>query len=189
MFYENDAGVRFANARGFTEVRAEQESAIDPRLVSDEPPDGFDIRRVADVDPHLVHAVDEAATRDIPATEQIDAIPYDEWVAHVLEHPLFTADGSFVAIADGVGAAVSLLLVDRETGRALNMFTGTLAAYRGRGFGGAVKLASIRWAAANGITSMATTNDETNAPMLAINRRLGYRPLGRRVEYLRSDLP
>jgi hypothetical protein len=36
---------------------------------------------------------------------------------------------------------------------------------------------------------MATTNDETNAPMLAINRRLGYRPFGRRVEYLRGDLP
>jgi hypothetical protein len=32
---------------------------------------------------------------------------------------------------------------------------------------------------------MATTNDETNAPMLAINERLGYRPAGRRVEYER----
>ena len=50
------------------------------------------------------------------------------------------------------------------------------ASYRGRGLGLAVKLASIRWAAANGITQMVTTNDETNAPMLAINRRLGYAP-------------
>jgi len=32
---------------------------------------------------------------------------------------------------------------------------------------------------------MATNNDETNAPMLAINRRLGYRPSGRRVEDLK----
>jgi hypothetical protein len=30
---------------------------------------------------------------------------------------------------------------------------------------------------------MATHNDETNAPMLAINRRLGYVPAGRRVEW------
>jgi hypothetical protein len=49
-----------------------------------------------------------------------------------------------------------------------------------------VKLASIDWAARNGIVQLATRNDETNAPMLAINRRLGYRPAARRVEYLRD---
>jgi GNAT superfamily N-acetyltransferase len=75
------------------------------------------------------------------------------------------------------------LTFDSETGRAHNMFTGTLRAYRGRGLGLAVKLASIHWAAAHGATMMATHNDETNAPMLAINRRLGYAPAGRRVEW------
>jgi RimJ/RimL family protein N-acetyltransferase len=64
------------------------------------------------------------------------------------------------------------------------MFTATGREYRGRGLALAVKLASTRWAAENGITQLVTTNDETNAPMLAINRRLGYRPAGRRVEYL-----
>jgi hypothetical protein len=29
-----------------------------------------------------------------------------------------------------------------------------------------------------------TTNDETNSAMLAVNRKLGYRPFGRMVEYL-----
>ena len=46
-----------------------------------------------------------------------------------------------------------------------------------------MKLASVRWAAENGITQLVTTNDETNGPMLAVNRRLGYEPAGRRVEY------
>jgi RimJ/RimL family protein N-acetyltransferase len=82
--------------------------------------------------------------------------------------------------------AVSLVLADLESGRAGNAFTGTLREYRGRGFGLAVKVASIRWAAANGITQIATTNDETNAAMLALNRKLGYRPAGRKVEYLRE---
>jgi GNAT superfamily N-acetyltransferase len=53
-----------------------------------------------------------------------------------------------------------------------------------RGLARAAKLAVIEWAAANGITRLTTTNDERNAPMLAVNRRLGYRPAGRRVEYL-----
>jgi GNAT superfamily N-acetyltransferase len=186
MFYENEAGVRFANARDFVEERGEQESVLDPRRVRDEPPADVDLRPVADVDPHLVHAVDEAATRDMPASEELEAIPYEEWVAHVLDHPLFTADGSFVAMADGVAAAVSLLLADPATGRATNMFTGTLREYRGLGLARAAKLVSIRWAAANGVTSMVTTNDETNAPMLAINRRLGFVPSGRRVEYVKE---
>ena len=184
-FYENDAGVSFARARGFAEVRAETESAVDPRTIADRPPAGVDLRRVADVDPKLVYRIDLEATLDMPTTEPVEDIPYDEWEQHVLEHPLFTAEGSFVAMVDGVAAAVSLIIADRESGRATSMFTGTLRDYRGRGLARAVKLASIEWLVANGITQLVTTNDETNAPMLAVNRRLGYRPAGRRVDYLR----
>jgi RimJ/RimL family protein N-acetyltransferase len=129
--------------------------------------------------------VDETTTRDMPQLEQIESIPYDEWEQHVLEHPLFTLDGSFVAYVDDEPAACSMLLVDLESGHASNMMTGVVPWRRGRGLGLACKLASIRWAAENGVTVMATTNDETNAPMLAINERLGYRPAGRRVEYER----
>ena len=185
-FPENDAGVAFATARGFHEERAEAESALDPRTVTERPAPGLDLRAVAEVDPRLVYEVDTAATRDMPSTEPIDVIPYDEWVGHVLEYPFFTAEGSFVAMVDGVAAAVSLLIADEASGRGANMFTGTQRAYRGRGLGLAVKLASIDWARSHGITQIATRNDETNAPMLAINRRLGYLPGGRRVEYLKQ---
>jgi GNAT superfamily N-acetyltransferase len=184
-FPESDAGVAFATARGFHEERAEAESVLDPRTVDERPPPDVDLRPVADVDPRLAYEVDVAATRDMPSTETIDEIPYEEWIGHVLEHPFFTAEGSYVAMADGVAAAVSLLIADEESGRGANMFTGTQRAYRGRGLGLAVKLASIAWASEHGITQIATRNDETNAPMLAINRRLGYRPSGRRVEWLK----
>jgi GNAT superfamily N-acetyltransferase len=179
-------GVAFARARGFVEERSQQEAVLDPRTVTELPPSGIDLRPIADVDPHLVHAVDEEATRDMPSTETIEAIPYAEWEQHVLEHPLFTADGSFVVMVDGVAAAVSLLVVDHETGRSANNFTGTLRAYRGRGLALAVKLASIHWAAERGFTSMVTMNDAENAPMLAINKRLGYVPSGRFFDYVRE---
>jgi GNAT superfamily N-acetyltransferase len=188
-FYENEAGVSFARSRGFVEARREAESMLDPRTVKQEPPPELELRPVRDVDPHLVYEADIEATRDVPATEQFDYMPYDEWEGHVLRHPLFTLDGSFAAIVDGVAAAISFLVVDPESGRAANMFTGTLAAYRGRGFAPAVKLATIRWAAANGVTSIVTTNDETNAAMLAVNRRLGYLPANTRVEYVRAEMP
>jgi GNAT superfamily N-acetyltransferase len=185
-FHENDAGVEFASGRGFSQVRAEAESVVDPRDVSEVASAEVELRPVGEVDPRLVYQIDIESTLDMPQTEQMDDIPYDEWEQHVLHYPMFTADGSFVAFADGVAAAVSLLIADLASGRASNMFTGTLRAYRGRGLALAVKLASIRWAAENGITMMATANDETNAPMLAINRRLGYRPAGRRVEWLKE---
>jgi GNAT superfamily N-acetyltransferase len=185
-FYENEAGNRFAAAHGFEQVRAEAASALDPRLVTERASPQVDLRSVADVDPQLVYEVDLEATRDMPSTEPVDHLPYDEWRQHVLEHPLFTADGSFVAMVGDVAAAVSLLLVDPESGRAASMFTGTLREHRGHGLALAVKLASIEWAAGNGVTQLVTTNDERNAPMLAINRRLGYRPAGRRVEYVKE---
>jgi GNAT superfamily N-acetyltransferase len=188
-FRENDAGVAFATARGFREARAEAESVLDPRTIEERPAADVDLRSVADVDPRLVYEADIAATRDMPSTEPIDDIPYEDWRGHVLDYPFFTAEGSYVALVDGVAAAVSLLIADEESGRAGNMFTGTQRAYRGQGLGLAVKLASIAWAKEHGITQIATRNDETNAPMLAINRRLGYVPAGRRVEYLKELAP
>ena len=185
-FHENPAGVAFASRLGFSLSRAEQLATLDPRSVRDEASGGVDLRPVSSVDPRLVYAVDLEATLDMPQAEAVDDLPYDEWVGHVLEYPGFSAEGSFVALADGVAAAVSLLGADPESGRGHSLFTGTLRAYRGRGLARAVKLASIRWAAANGITTMTAANDETNAPMLAINRRLGYVPAGRRVEYVRA---
>ena len=183
--HESAEGARFAQARGFREERSQQEAVLDPRTVTEQPAPNVDLQRVADVDPRLVHAADEEATRDVPAVEQIDAIPYEEWEQHVLEHPLFTAEGSFVAMVDGVAAALSFLVHDAETGRAANMFTGTMRAYRGRGLALAVKLASIHWAAEHGVAIMATANDMENAPMLAINRRLGYKPAGRSYDYMK----
>jgi len=183
-FYENDAGVAFAEARGYRLVRAEAESAVDPRTIDDRPDPAVELLPVSDIDPRLVYEVDVQSSLDIPATEPMDHIPYDEWIGHVLEHPLFIADGSFCAMVDGIAAATSFLCADFESGRGTNMFTGTLRGYRGRGLALATKLAVLHWSAEHGITQIVTTNDETNAPMLAINRRLGYRPVGRSVEYL-----
>jgi GNAT superfamily N-acetyltransferase len=183
-FHENAAGVRFADARGFVQVRAETESELDPRAVSQRP--SGDVRPFSSIDPRLAYEIDMEATHDMPATEPFAGMSYEEWEDHVLRHPLFTTEGSFVAFDGSDAAAVSLLTVDHDTGRASSMFTGTRAAYRGRGHAVAVKLASIEWAAANGLTKLVTYNDATNAPMLAINARLGYRFAGRRVEYLKA---
>ena len=184
MFDESPEGIAFATRRGWREERAETQSTLDPRTVTTAPPPGVELVPAAELDPHELHRIDEEATRDMPSLVPIDAIPYDEWLEFVWDSPLFTREGSYGAVVDGRVAAISFLTANQEHGRAFNMFTATGREYRGRGLALAVKLASTRWAAEHGITQLVTTNDETNAPMLAINRRLGYQPAGRRVEYL-----
>jgi GNAT superfamily N-acetyltransferase len=183
-FHANDDGVAFAEHHGFVEVRSETEAMLDPRMVGERT--DADARPMTDVDPHHAYEIDMESTYDMPSTEEFEGMTYEEWTEHVLDHPLFSPPGSFVVFAGGEAAALSLLIVDHETGRATSMFTGTRRAFRGRGLALAAKLASIEWAARNGITSMHTYNDETNAPMLAVNRRLGYQPAGRQVEMLRA---
>jgi RimJ/RimL family protein N-acetyltransferase len=77
--------------------------------------------------------------------------------------------------------------VDLEGDRAGNGFTGTLRAYRGRGLARLAKLASIAWAAEQAIDSIVTENDETNAPMLAVNTSLGYRPFATWLSFVKDE--
>jgi RimJ/RimL family protein N-acetyltransferase len=79
-----------------------------------------------------------------------------------------------------------MLHADLERGRAQNAGTGTLREFRRRGLARLAKLRQVEWAAASGITSIATANDETNAPMLAINQRLGYRPYSELLSFVRE---
>ena len=55
--------------------------------------------------------------------------------------------------------------------------TAVLRAYRGRGIARELKHATIAWAIENGLTALETGNDEANAPMRAVNARLGYEPM------------
>jgi RimJ/RimL family protein N-acetyltransferase len=183
MFEESEAGIAFATQRGWHEARAEELSLLDPRTVSERPDPAIDVRAARDLDPRELHRIDEETTRDMPAFEQVYEIDFDEWCEFVWDNPLFTRDGSFGAVVDGRVASISLLIANTELGRGTNIFTGTSREHRGRGLALAVKLATTRWAAENGLTQIVTMNDETNAPMLAVNRRLGYVPCGRRVEY------
>jgi GNAT superfamily N-acetyltransferase len=181
-FHETETGVAFARARGFREARADRYSALEPRTVGESP--AVEVRPAADVDPRILYAIDEGSVRDMPGAAAHEANPFEDWEAFVLGRPLLRLEGSFVAYADGEPAAIAMLTADFDTGRGTNMYTGTLPGFRGRGLAYAAKVALIRWAAEHGITQLVTHNDETNAAMLAINDRLGYRPVGRRVEYV-----
>ena len=72
---------------------------------------------------------------------------------------------------------VSFSLVHRDGDRAWSDMTPTVPTHRGRHLALAAKSAALRRAAAAGVRAAYTANDGANRPMLAVNERLGYRPV------------
>jgi GNAT superfamily N-acetyltransferase len=177
--FENDDGVAFARRHGFRDERSAVSSAVDPRTVELPLPQGVTVVPTGELGPEAVFEIDSVGMLDEPQPNAPAPVPFAEWRTQFWDEPSFTTDGSFVAVANRTPAAIALLYIAPELGRAANAFTATLPQFRGRGFALAAKIATMRWAAANGITRVSTANDDTNAPMLAINARLGYEPLGR----------
>jgi len=85
------------------------------------------------------------------------------------EGQIMAADGETIV---GLGAVGYF----PETHSARNMITGVERAYRGRHIALALKLQGIGYAKARDALTIRTNNDSQNAPMLAVNRKLGYRP-------------
>ncbi|GIV90722.1 MAG: hypothetical protein KatS3mg055_3240 [Chloroflexus sp.] len=83
-------------------------------------------------------------------------------------------EGSFAAIADGQVVGLSTLeTIDNETDVEVG-FTAVRRDYRGRGIALALKLHTIAYAKAMGVTGIRTDNDSTNQAMWHINQRLGF---------------
>ena len=190
-------GRRFLEARDFRHTLTGRLSRVDPRAVDlsqlarlerEKAKEGFTLAPLSALRdrPELIHAVDAAASRDIPLDEPITDVRFDEWERYYWRHPDLSLDGSFAVLHDGRPVAFTMIRADPATRRASNDMTGTLAEYRGRGLARLAKLASLRWAAEHGITQIVTGNDETNAPMLAVNARLGYMPFASEYSYVRE---
>jgi RimJ/RimL family protein N-acetyltransferase len=187
------AGERFLERRGFVHVRTVVISAVDPRsadlgeLDSREArarTDGYRLSSFAGVDLAALYRLDMAAGNDSPGEDTPRELSFEEWRSELLEHPDLTHEGSLVVTAADEPVAYCALSIDRESRRGRNEGTGTARAHRGRGLATLAKLAQLRWAAAEGIERIVTDNDDANAPMLAVNRRLGYRPFVERRGYL-----
>jgi GNAT superfamily N-acetyltransferase len=184
---DDDATIRFAVSRGWTQTSEQRVSAVDPGSVDPPiPADGVELAPFSafDDDPRPIYEVDIAASQDLPLDWSFDNVPFDDWVSQWWTHPDIDLDVSAAALVDGQAVAISMMRVDRATARAQNDITGTLREFRGRGLATLVKRETLRRAAAAGATIVLTENDETNAGMLRVNERLGYRPYSRRLSWV-----
>ncbi|MFG1653734.1 GNAT family N-acetyltransferase [Micromonospora sp. NPDC049275] len=167
----------FARRRGYEPSRELRFSALDldPAPALPDPPPGVRLRPLADLDPHLLYEADVASAVDEPGDVPVDAMSYESWLYDVWENLGLDKTASTAAEVDGEVAAYSV--VKRDGDRMWSDYTCSVPAYRGRGLARLAKTAALHRAAANGVRVAYTSNDEANAPMLAINARLGYRPV------------
>jgi GNAT superfamily N-acetyltransferase len=193
-FVETPEALRFAEARHFTPERVAVHSVLDPAKVDlsrlDALPPRVRVTPVADLKARLedVYATVAEAVLDEPTTVPEDDFSFEQFLEE-LQNPLSSWEGTFCTLEDDEVATFAGIVIDAESRTARNGFTGTRRDFRGRGYATLAKLASVRWLVANGYTHLWTGNDETNATMLAVNRRLGYRPALRALEVCRHQPP
>ncbi len=189
----DQADHHFAQRRGFHLTATDTALAVDPSTLG--PPDPLPSTVVVDSmaaradDRAGLYAVALETMQDEPGDHDAGGYTMADWERDTFGNPDFDAELSTVVRVSGSIVGTSLIFADRPTGRALNGGTGVLRTHRGQGLGIAMKRRSLAAAASVGISSVITTNDDSNAPMLAINHRLGYRPFATSKSWRRDPPP
>ena len=183
--------INFVKKRGFYEKMRAWESRLDPASVN---PSDFkkymdksSERRIrfstledeVKSDPeawHKLHSLEEAISEDIPRPERFTPVSFDQWSAFVTKNPNLLPQGFMIAKDDAKYVGMSTVWKDQKHPKALYQgLTGVLREYRGHGIAVALKLKVIDYAKKNGYELLKTWNDSTNAPMLGINIKLGFK--------------
>ena len=179
-------GIAFLAHRGFTEL--ERSRMVRLELAGHVPSDvrmpaGIALTTLAERADLIggVHAVAVEAFADIPGGDDpIAAGDLAEFRARDVDRPGVPHEAFMIALdvaTDDVVGYASLMMIPGSTTVAWHDMTAVLRAWRGRGIAVALKRATIGWAIRNDLTALDTGNDEDNAPMRAVNARLGYQPL------------
>jgi len=171
---------RFMGARGFEVTFVQRMSTLDLATLGPPPavPEGVELVPFAAVDdPRPVYELEVEALQDVPLDQPHDGLRWEEWHERWWHHPEHDLQSSLLVLLDGEPVGFTMMFSDPESGRTATGMTATARHARGRGLARLVKHHALARAAAAGLELAGTENDEANAPMLAVNERLGYRPV------------
>lgn len=178
----------FMEKRGYRVERHGYDSTLDLSGLK-EPPNFGDVATVeatgirfftlADSDtPETRRALYELYGRtmvDIPGYEAKSFMTYQTWSQFVIERQEVRLDWIFIAANNDCLVGVTQITNSRD--HVYTTHTLVDREYRGRGIAKALKLLTIEAAIQHGAPYMRTGNDSLNGPMLAVNQKLGYKPV------------
>ncbi len=122
--------------------------------------------------------LNQTTTMETPGSEGQPAwLSFEDFQEKVCQTDWYQPAGQFVVIDTASGEWVAMSAITRFEGvdYAYNIFTGVDRRYRGRKLAQAVKILALRYARATlGVKTVQTHHNAQNAPMIAIDRKLGY---------------
>jgi GNAT superfamily N-acetyltransferase len=188
-------GRAFAERRGFNEQRHTIGMELDLQAFNDQPYDQIVVRlqgegfRFTSMEElgntheaqRKLYTLNNAAVLTTLGQEAEPAwTSFEDFQKSVCLSDWYKPAGQIVAIETASGAWAAMSAITRMEGRdyAYNLFTGVDLPYRGRKLGQAVKLLALRYARSVLKAKIVRTHHNTkNLPMLAIDRKFGYRQL------------
>ena len=110
---------------------------------------------------------------DVPHSAPPTPEEQQAYVDRRMRHPRVIPEAVFIALKDDEYVGLTGCRT-RPDGGLHTHYTAVRREHRGRNLGMALKLRAIAWAKAGGYSRIHTNNAATNAPILAINQRLGF---------------
>ena len=184
---DGEAGVRFALMRGFTEHHRHFGSRLNLTTFDPTPfaaqaeraLEGFTVKTYLELegDPErdrrlceLILACDEGS----PTSGETTFPDLERFQEVVFGDPHLMPEAFFVALDGNQYVGISSLESRESNSLVYTGYTGVLPTLRNRGVALALKLRALEQAQAMGFAEVGTDNDSRNAPMLAVNAKLGF---------------
>ena len=185
---EDDArAVAFAQARGFAEVKRDFESVLDATAFDPSPyahleakleQAGIGLRTLRELDSpefrRRFHEVFSEVRHDVPRAEPPTPIAFEFFETNVIEEPDILPDVFVFALRSDRIVGFTGGYSGAKPGWMDTWLTAVRREARGLGVAQAVKSRAIETAKGLGFTAIRTDNDTRNAPMLAINEKMGF---------------
>ena len=186
----NTEGLAFADSLGCNEfnrfykltlnLSTLPDEELEPTI--DETTQIFSLAQLRETDPHWMEKLHELSLtfmKDLPSrVEMADIFPGNtddfEKLLGASEWDI-SLDGSYVAVVEGAWAATAWVTqAVPDSDWCFHLMTGVRPEHRRRGLVKVIKHAGFAWARASGIRYIHTIQQESNMPMLTLNRNLGF---------------
>ena len=186
---DNDPhSLRFAQKRGFEIRRHAMDSQLDLKtfnpdkllpIVDEVKAQGIRFTSLAaegntEAAQRKLFELNTVTAGDNPSSDGQRRNTFENFKSKVLTAEWFRADGQILAVDGERFVGLSAIGFESDHMTAFNAFTGIDQAYRGRKIAQALRILAAQYAISKGAQVIVTDNDSENAPMLAINDKMGY---------------